>query len=213
MADYVTLSEVKAAMPDTQWTIAYDTILAAAITRASRDIDLFTQRGDNEFAASADATRYFDGSGNTDLWIGELAAVPTSVAVAEGGDVDSSAGTGGTYTTWAASDFLAWPYNAALRGRPFLRLDVDMLNGSKAHWFTYPKCVKIVGKFGYSTAAPEPIKKATIIQAIRHFKRGQQAYMDTGAIVELGQLTYTQALDPEVANIVQHYTRYVGEFV
>jgi len=213
MADYVTLAETKAALPDTSWTTAYDAILASAITRASRDFDLFTQRGDDEFAASVDETRYFDGSGNAELWIGELAAAPTSVAVAEGGDVDSSAGTGGTYTIWAASDFLLWPYNAATRGRPFLRLDVDIFNGSKAHWFTYPKCVKIVGKFGYSTVVPDPVKKATIILAIRHFKRGQQAYHDTGAIVELGQLTYTQKLDPDVALAVEHYARYMPEFV
>jgi hypothetical protein len=36
------------------------------------------------------------------------------------------------------------------------------------------------------------------------FKRGMQMYQDTGAVVELGQLTYTLAIDPEVERILKH---------
>ena len=45
-------------------------------------------------------------------------------------------------------------------------------------------------------------RMATIIQASRWFKRGQQAFQDTGAVVELGQLRYTQKLDPDVAALL-----------
>lgn len=212
MADYVTVVELKAAMPDTQWGTSYDVILAALVTRASRALDTFTGRGDNEFAASADTIRYFDGQGDDAIWIGELSAVPTTVAVAEGGDVDGAGGTGGTYTTWAATDYLVWPRNALAQGRPILRLDIDIQNGTKAYFYPYPKSVKITGRWGYSTAAPDIIKQATITQAARWFKRGQQAYQDTGAIEELSQLTYTQKLDPDVAQMVEHLARHVPEF-
>src|SRR3990172_2498086 len=177
MADYVTLVEIKNTLPDTTWSTAYDAILTSLITRAIRAIDRFTQRGDGEFAATGnDTTRYFDGMGDNELWIGELAAVPTTVAVAEGGDVDGAGGTGGTYTTWAATDYLVYPRNALAKGRPILRLDVDINNGTKAYWYPYPKSVKVTGKFGYAAVPPEIVKKATTIQAMRYFKRAQQAY-------------------------------------
>ena len=53
------------------------------------------------------------------------------------------------------------------------------------------------------TSPPDEIKQATIIQAMRWFKRGQQAFSDTGAVLELGQLRYTQKLDPDVALILE----------
>jgi hypothetical protein len=121
------------------------------------------------------------------------------VSVAETGDVDSSAGTGGDYTTWATSDFLLWPYNALAEGRPFQRLDIDQLNGSKSTWYSFPKAVKIVGKFGWATAVPDDIKQVAIIQAVRLFKRGQQAFQDVGGITELGQLQFVQKLDPDLS--------------
>jgi hypothetical protein len=43
------------------------------------------------------------------------------------------------------------------------------------------------------------VKRAALIQAIRLFKRGQQAYQDASASIELGQLIYTRKLDPDVA--------------
>ena len=50
----------------------------------------------------------------------------------------------------------------------------------------------------YVWQPPEVVRQAVIIQAARWFKRGQQAYQDTGAAAELGQMTYTQKLDPEI---------------
>lgn len=200
MADYCTNTEIKAALPDGNWGSSYDILLATLATRASRAIDLFLGRQPNAFAASSDETRYFDGEGRSSLWVGELAAAPTSVAVDEAGD--------GNYTTWEATDIILWPYNAALNGEPYLRLDINPL-GNKTIFPAFPKAVKIVGKFGYATAVPEIIKMATIIQAVRWFKRGQQGFEDTGAVAELGQLKYVQGLDPDVAEMIM-YLRRIG---
>ncbi len=49
---------------------------------------------------------------------------------------------------------------------------------------------------------PELVKQATIAQALRWFKRGQQAFTDTGGIVELGTLLYTKKLDPEIETML-----------
>lgn len=195
--DYCTAAEIKAAMPDVTWGSTYDTILGLFATRGSRAIDRYTNRKPGAFYVSADVTRYFDGSGGTELWIGELAAAPTTVQVAETGVLT-------TLTTWASTDYLLHPYNALDDGEPYRRLDIDVANGTKTCWYAFPKAVKIVGKFGYSATVPDDVKQAAIIQAVRWFKRGQQAFSDTGAIVELGQLTYTKALDPDVALLIDH---------
>jgi len=50
---------------------------------------------------------------------------------------------------------------------------------------------------------PDPVvKQATIAQALRWFKRGQQSFQDTGGIAELGTLTYTKKLDPEIESML-----------
>lgn len=195
MSDYCHLSDVKLQLPDVTWGDDYDAILSTLVERASRAIDAHLKREPSAFAVSADSTRYFTGSGDAELWIGEMAAAPTSVAVAEAGVLT-------TYTAWAATDYICWPYNALLEGKPYLRLDIDSINGSKSEWCEYPKAIKIVGKFGFSTSAPAEIVEATIIQTVRWFKRGQQAFLDTGAIVELGQLKYTKKLDPDVETLL-----------
>lgn len=198
--DYLTLLEFKQALADTSWTPNYDTIIEAIITRASRAIDRTTRRHPGAYYASTDETRYFDGSGTSSLWTGEMAAAPTTVRVAETGDLSN-------YTSWSSTDYIVWPYNAPYMGEPYLRLDIDILYGSKVLWYKYRKAVEIAGKFGFSTTVPDDIKQIALIQSVRWFKRAQQAFRDTGAIVDLGQLTYTQQLDPEVAGMLENFRR------
>ena len=207
---YTTLDDVKALFPAnaigtaSRFGTSYDTLISSMIVTASREVDGFLKRRPGAFAIDANATQYFDGSGTLQQWIGELAAVPSVVSVAEGGDTDNRDGTGGTYTTYGANDFVCWPYNALSLGMPFTRLDIDVRNGTKSTWYKYPRAVKVVGAFGFatSTTKPEEIVKATTIQAMRYFKRAQQAFADVGAIAELGQLRYVKELDPDVKNIL-----------
>lgn len=202
--DYCTPGEIKAAMPDTDWASDYDAEFLRLATAASRAIDRFTKRQPGFWYVSADETRYFDGPGGRELWVGHLAAAPTSIAVAESGVIDNAGGSGGTYTAWAVTDYLLWPYNALLEGQPYRRVDIDVMNGSKVSWYGFHKAVKIVGKFGWATAVPEEIKQIAIIQAARWFKRGQQAYQDTGAVSDFGQLQYVQRLDPDIAAMIDY---------
>lgn len=194
---YATTTQVKAVMPDDTFGTTYDTLISDVIERVSRLIDLYTNRRPGAYAATT-STEYFDGSGCSELWVGELAVAPSSVSVATGGLVDDSTGTGGTYTAFNASDYLLWPYNAAAKGKPYLRLDIDLIRGTQASWYSFPKAVKIVGKFGYSTTPDPAIVDATITQTVRAFQRGKQGYRDTGAVTELAQLRYVKALDPDV---------------
>jgi hypothetical protein len=43
----------------------------------------------------------------------------------------------------------------------------------------------------------------TRIQAVRWFKRAQQAFQDVSAAMELGQLTYAQELDPDIRSMLK----------
>lgn len=198
--DYTNIANVKALMPDQVWSTKYDAIFSTLITRSSRLIDGLLQREPGAFAVVNNTTRYFDGSGSDKLYIGELASVPTVVSVAESGIVDGATGTGGTYTVWAVRDYSVWPANRVQEGKPYLRLDIDPLNGSKAIWFKYPKSVKITGAFGFALASniPPEIVGAAEIQTVRWWKRGQQAFQDAGTITELGQLRYVKKLDPDI---------------
>lgn len=196
---YCTLAEVKASLPNTTGD-SFDDLLNRLIVAASRAIDRYTNFQPGAFFVNADVTRYYNGSGNDKLWIDPLAATPTSVSVAESGDITD-------YTAWAGTDYILWPLNALENGAPYYRLDIDVLNGTKSLWYSYPKSIKIVGKFGYKITVPDDVKNAAIIQVIRSFKRTQQAYRDTGAIVDLGEITYMRTLDPEVVAIIKHLKR------
>jgi hypothetical protein len=200
--DYCTLTEAKDMLPDGSWGTSYDVLLGTVVTRASRAIDAFLGRKPGAFYVTTDTTCYFDGSGHAELWIDELAAAPTSVSMAESGMVDGSGGTGGIYTLIGASDYWCWPDNAVERGTPYLRLDLDVVNGNYSQWYAFRRGVKIVGRFGFSTAVPDEVKQAAVIQTVRWFKRGQQAFSDVSGVSDLGQLQYVQRLDPDIAAIL-----------
>lgn len=54
----------------------------------------------------------------------------------------------------------------------------------------------------YSYRPDEAPAHATLIQAARLFKRGQQAFADAGTSFELGQLAFARGLDPEAEAIL-----------
>jgi hypothetical protein len=196
--NYCTLEELTDLLSDgdlTNWSTKYNDQLQQAITDASRLIDSLLKRKPGAFKATTDETRYYTGSGDEEQWIDELASAPTSVSVAETGDITA-------YTVYSSTDYMLWPYNAASDGLPYLRMDMDRLYGSKSVWYRFPRSVKVVGPFGFSTDTPEEIGRAAKIQVVRWFKRGQQGYQDAGAITELGQLRYVKQLDPDVQAIL-----------
>lgn len=201
MADYCSSTDIKLDMPDSQLYSSsdYDDTLAAMITQASRLIDREVGRWANYFYATTDETRYFDGSGEREQWIDECCEL-TSVAVSESGETCSTG-----YTTWTLdTDYYVYPYNYSGLGQPIQRLDVDW-NGSKVNWYGYRKAVKVTGAFGWSLTPPDDIKRACIIQATRWMMRAKQGWQDASAAVELGQMLYTQQLDPDVARLLAPY--------
>lgn len=207
MAQYCTIAQVKAALPTTTWNNNYDALLSDLIDRATGAIDMHVKRWPGYFAADADETRYFNGHSGSELLIDEMAALPTTVAVCQNGVYDNAAGSGGSYVTYTTRDYFMWPVNALVMKEPYRKIVIDITNGSQMSWYGYNKGVKITGKYGYCTTAnrPKVITQATLVQTVRWFKRGQQAFADAGAILELGQLMYVQKLDPDVAVVVDNF--------
>lgn len=203
MADYCTVAEIKADIPDSPLSstdTTYDGVLSTMITAASRLIDHEVGRWPNFFYPSTDPeTRYYNGSGEMEQWIDECISI-TSVAVAESGGTSTT-----DYIEWTQDvDYLTWPYQASQLGLPIMRLDVHC-DGTKISWPGYRKSVRVTGIFGYSSTPPAEIKQACKIQTMRWFMRAKQGYQDSSASAELGQMLYTQQLDPDVREILRHY--------
>lgn len=173
---------------------SYTAALATAVTSASRMIDRYIGRWDNYFYPSTDAeTRYYDAVGGKEMLIDECMSI-TSVSVAEDYDLSS-------YTDWTdGTDYLTFPYNSSPKFQIIIHPD-----SGKYKFPVYRKAVKVVGRFGGSLTVPEVVKRACKIQAVRYFMRAKQAYQDTGLSTELGQLLYTQELDPDVKLLLQGY--------
>ncbi|MGW8177398.1 MAG: hypothetical protein ACWGQW_01160 [bacterium] len=202
--DYTTVDDVKVLiLADTRLGVEVEPTLGRLITVYSRAVDSHLNRRPGAFAVSTDSTQYFNGSGGLSQYIGEIAALPTTVAVAETGQVDNAEGSGGSYTTWTASDYYPWPMNALADGMPYSYLEIDRMNGSKSIWFRWPRSVKVTAKFGFSTSVPDEIRMATEIMVVRAFKRASQAYADAGAVTELARLTYVKKMDPDVVNMLE----------
>ena len=223
--DYATATEALNMLTNLDLTglmtngVSASTLFTALLTRASRAIDTYTSRKPGAYYVNADVIRYFtapkssggrpDYFDNTSsggygqgaiLMIDELAAAPTEIAMSLDGRL--------TYTALSSSDYILSPYNAADDGEPYNAVELDTINGTYGAWYTFPKGIKITGKFGYSATVPDDIKQATIIQAGRWFKRGQMAYQDVVSLAQGGEdAAYVDRLDTDLCNIVKHYRR------
>lgn len=205
MADYAATTDIKADMPDSPifgtTDTTYDDVIGNMITAASRLIDKEVGGWPNYFYPTTDtATRYFDGSGETDLCVDPILTL-TTVSVSESGGRAAT-----DFTDWTVdTDFYVWPYNYSEVTQPIQRLIVDNDSGSKGGWYRTRKGVKITGIFGYSATPPDDIEQACKIQAVRWFQRAKQGYQDAGASATIGQMVYVKELDPDVKTLLQPY--------
>jgi hypothetical protein len=102
-------------------------------------------------------------------------------------------------TTWLATDYVLEPANAALDGVPY-----EVIYPTPNGQYTFPKYrrgVQVTGTFGFSAAAPGPVKEACILQVNRLWKRKDSPFgiAGTGA---LGQVVTISKLDPDVMLLI-----------
>lgn len=203
---YCSAADVKARF-GTQWMAGtdYDALLTELTESASRQIDDELYWGFCHFAAQdlrPGITRYFDTEGGMEMWIPRCTKI-TTLRLDYDGD--------GVYeTTWVENtDFIVWPYaKGSPWGDSFDKIIVKESAGVSLP--TGQQRMEIKGEWGGAARPPQIIKEACAITAARWFKRGMQAYQDTGALPEMGELVYTKALDPDVQEILKKMARRVG---
>jgi len=138
---------------------------------------------------------------------GQLTVTPaTIVAEAAGASVTISRPAvavdetvSGLYIPWAGNvDYITQPYNETY----FTRIQIR--TGAAKVFPTGQQLLQVTGHWG-GHAAPPPrvVKIVTIMTVARWFKEGMQAYQDTGAIIEVGQLVYRKALGPAVKEMLR----------
>lgn len=194
---YATLTDVKAALRIPVSDTVDDSLLETSIEAASREIDGYCER---VFYNAGTATRVY---------------VPTDAFLVDVDDLQSvttlkTSSTGDTFDqTWGTADFQLEPLNGVVGGitQPFTRIRAI---GSYLFPLWEPRnvnaheaTVQVVGVFGFASI-PIAIKQATIILAMRQFKR-----YDTPLGVsfdELGALRVGR-VDPDVEKLVAPYRR------
>lgn len=188
--DYVTAAELKSWLRITD--TADDTLLAFAITTASRAVDAHCGRQFGQITPAAARYYTFEGyevDGRAALLVDDIYSL-TGLAVAVDTDADGDWDTTITYGT----DFDVWPANAAADGRPWTRL---LLRPSTSTWFTYAHdSVRVTALYGWA-AVPSAVKLATLLLAAERFARRNAPFGIAGS-PEMGtELRLLKQLDPD----------------
>ncbi len=191
---YCTLDEVKSELELDNET--YDDMLQGMIEQAKEFIDDFCDRHFDSVAA----TRYFDGASSL-LFIDDLASIAgvnDGIFLDEDGD--------GTYDTTAmtSSDYIFYPLNSTPKTMVKISHDSDYSSFASG----VKRGVKIVATWGYSSTVAKPIRRASIIQVCRWFKRKDSAFGDVIGTSELGTISMYKGLDPDIVTIFKPYKRY-----
>lgn len=132
---YVGLSEIKAAADVTGTT--YDAVLLRMASHASRLIDAAAGR---QFWPEL-ATRYYDGSGEAELWLPETWLAITTLQLSDDG--------GDSYSETPVEDTDFWCSDGAQYGRSPTQLLVMAPNGSYSLFYGGRRAVKVTGVVGW----------------------------------------------------------------
>ena len=193
---YATLNEVKAALRITD--SVDDALLETSIESASRQIDQACER----VFYQTSATRVFRPRDSFTCEIDDLVTLTT---------LKTSSQANGTFdVTWTATDRQLEPLNG-LSGMSYRPYDTIRAIGDYLFPLWEPKSVnayeatvQVVGTFGWASV-PVDIKQATILLAMRQFKRydsplGVAGFGDLG-VVRVGRI------DPDIEALIMPYKK------
>jgi len=158
---YCTLADLKAALR-VQDSID-DSLLELAIESASREIDGYCER----VFYSTSATRVYAPTNIYTVTTDDIISVTTLKSSSDGVTYD---------ITWQTSDYQLEPLNGVAGGlvTPFTRIRATgnylMPTFSVGTFYELEALIQVVGVFGWS-AIPAAIRQATVILAMRLFKR------------------------------------------
>lgn len=193
---YATLAQLKAALRITD--SVDDSLLETSIESASRQIDGACER----VFYSTSGSRVYRPTDSFTCEIDDLSSLTTLKT--------SSRGDGVFDITWTATDRQLEPLNGLSGGsyRPF-----DLIRAVGEYLFplwdpksvnNYEATVQVTGVFGWTTV-PTDIKQATILLAMRQFKRydsplGVAGFGDLG-VIRVGRI------DPDIESLIMPYKK------
>lgn len=196
MTTYMSLSDLKDTLSISGESFI-DADLDRALEAASRVLDEACQ--DRFFQGTADTTRYFDAAGPDRVKIRPSAGSITEVKIDDAGD--------GSFPTelTAGSDYLAWPYNNGEDAKPWWELHIHP--NSSACFPSYPRSVRVTGRFGWA-AAPAEIVQATGLLTAKLLKRSREAPFGIAVFGTDGGMAMRIARnDPDVMMLISPYMR------
>jgi hypothetical protein len=190
---YATLAQVKSALRISD--NVDDSLLEMAVESASRAIDGHAGR---YFYSSGTATRLYAADDSFIVQTDDISGTAITLQT-------SAAGDGVFDTTWSPIDYQLEPLNGNVDGLavPFTRIRA-------VENYLFPveveqALVKVTAVFGWASV-PIAITQATIIQASRIYKR-LESPLGVAGFGDLGAISVTRDLDPDVAQLVAPYRR------
>jgi hypothetical protein len=191
---YITRDELKQHLGIDASEVSDDALLDVLITRTQAVVDEFCHR---TFEASADTTRTFDAEadvsddGYTLLIDRDLASI-TSV-------------TNGDSTTVTSSEYVTEPRNDA----PYYALTIRSDASVVWTYTDYPEnAISIVGRWAYSTTAPNNIKQAMLLLCAWFYRqKDTTADIDRPLLAGDGTVILPQTLPASVMSLLKPYRR------
>lgn len=192
---YVQVEEFKSTI-ELSGTSFSDEDVKMALRASCRAIDEICDR--RFYLDTVDQARYYS---PTDWWtleVDDIASI-TSLKTDPGGD--------GTFeVTWTLNtDYVREPLNAAADNRPYTKLCVHPA-GANLFPVQWPRTVELTGKFGWPSV-PSAIEEATTLLTHRLLKRARQAPFGVSGIGLDGSVVRIMISDPDVAALVQPFSR------
>ena len=194
---YITLSEFKVYIGVDTSDTSDDTLLQQHINSAKA---LIEQRTDKIFDASTDTTRYFNAMDDIDysnrtLYLRDwIAAVPTTLTNGDG---------------------IVIPSNQFVMGlnrnkAPFSTIQLKM--NSDYFWTfndTPEDAISILGKWGFSTTAPDDIKQLSFRIAAFFYRQKDAQVFDQTVTNELGSIRIKAQLPKDIEDMLMSYQRLI----
>lgn len=188
---YCTLQDVKDALR-VQDSVD-DTILELHIETASRQIDDICER---VFYSTAGQTRYFV---PRDSYVCEIDDLVTLTSLKTSSAADK------VYdVTWTAADYQLEPVNGIVGGMP---TPVTQIRAVDEYWFPLANgetTVEVTGTFGWS-AVPKPIKLATVLLAMRLYKR-MDSPLGVAGVGDIGVIRVSR-IDPDIDALISPFKK------
>jgi hypothetical protein len=192
---YATLTEIKAAARIPVSDTVDDSLLESAIESASRLIDQHCER---RFFTNGTETRVY--ATHDYYWCDIDDVAGTAITIKTASNLDR------IYDqTWAATDYQLEPVNRIQAGVAF---PVTRIRAVGDYLFTPSSetTVEVTGVFGFATAVPTQVKQATIIEALRLYKR-LDSPLGFAGFGDMGVARVSSRIDPDVAMLLSQFRK------